>query len=428
MKPIQERVAHSLVSALRSGTVAREGLEYIAVAVDGVQTEIEKELDRVAKGASAFRLVRGGYGSGKTFLASMIGAVGMQKKFVVSKVVITKDLPLYKTTAFYRQICRNLYYQRQDGALRLLVEAWINDLETKVCDSGLSEDHPDFLDAVCDKIETYLSGIDEQIGRMATVLRAYARLRFEDKTEDAQLLLDWMCGDPNVPAASVTRLAAVKGRLEDADVKFFLRGLLEIIRFRQAGLILIVDELETATRIQSNLAKKTWEVLKDWTNAIADNEFPGLFMIATGTPAMLTDADKGIPSVPALHQRLRIDEPKPGDFINYRNIQIPLFPFDRDRLQEVAVKVRNIYPATHAERVTKLADQTTLDFLLGRFQSAFGDNLAVAPRLFLRKWVDTLDLIDQHEKFDPKRDLKWDDDWIRKHVQGEEEEAALVLI
>ena len=426
MKPIQERVAHSLVNALRSGTVAREGLEYIAVTVDGVQTEIENELDRVAKGASAFRLVRGDYGSGKTFMASMIGALAMQKRFVVSKVVISRELQLYKTTDLYRNLCRNLYYQRQESALRLLVEAWINDLETKVCDTGMSEEDPGFLDAVCDRIETYLAGIDEQIGRMATVLRAYARLRFEDRTQDAQLLLDWMCGDQNVPAASVTRLADVKGKLEDSDVKFFLRGLLEIIRFRQAGLVLIVDELETASRLPSNLAKKTWEALKDWTNAISDSEYPGLFMVATGTPAILKDEEKGIPSVPALHQRLRIDEPKPGDFINYRNIQIPLFPFDKARLQDVAVKVLNIYPATHAERVRKLADQSTIDFLLGRFEEAFGQNLAVAPRLFLRKWVDTLDLIDQHEKFDPKRDLKWDADWVKQHAQSEEEQQALV--
>ena len=58
-----------IIDALRRGTVPQYGLDALAVGLKGFETAFDEELEKVARGSSQFKAIRGEYGSGKTFIS-----------------------------------------------------------------------------------------------------------------------------------------------------------------------------------------------------------------------------------------------------------------------------------------------------------------------------------------------------------------------
>jgi len=58
-------------------------------------------------------------------------------------------------------------------------------------------------------------------------------------------------------------------------------------------------------------------------------------------------------------------------------------------------------------------DDGFIDGLVARTTTAFGGQVAIAPRIFLRELVDVMDRVDLHPDYDPARDYAFtvaDDD------------------
>lgn len=77
-----------------------------------------------------------------------------------------------------------------------------------------------------------------------------------------------------------------------------------------------------------------------------------------------------------------------------------LQPFDRARMLEVGRRVRDLYPASYADRVSRKVDDAVLGALADSVTGALGAKVGVAPRLFLKKLVGLLDRVDLHEDFE----------------------------
>lgn len=135
--------------------------------------------------------------------------------------------------------------------------------------------------------------------------------------------------------------------------------------------------------------------------------FPGLYLLITGTPAFF-EGRQGIQLLPPLADRLHTDFSRDPRFDNPRAPQLRLTGFDLDRLVELGGRVRDLFCAglDDADRVRHVAD----DEFLRRFASAvaggLGGRVGIAPRLFLRKLVDVLDVIELHPDFDPYSDYE----------------------
>ena len=106
---IDRQVALGIVNALRSGTVPPEGLEHFAVGLDAPMKALQEQRAYVKQGKSAYKFIRGSYGSGKTFLSSLAAAEALEDGFLTSKVVISvADTPMYRLSEVYRKLCQNL--------------------------------------------------------------------------------------------------------------------------------------------------------------------------------------------------------------------------------------------------------------------------------------------------------------------------------
>ncbi len=406
---IDKPTAIGIMNALRAGTVPSHGLEHFAVGLERELEVLSEQMDWVAGGHSAFKFIRGGYGSGKTFLTSLAAATATEKRFLTSKVVISAaDTPLYRLPAVYRRMCQNLSAtDRNGGSLQTLVDRWLYRLEDQVIEiDGIDEEAEGFAEAVAAKVETNLNCIGERAGRLAVCLKAYHKAKFESRFSDARGLLDWMSGDNKV-GFDVKKLADVTGRVENWDVIPFMRGWLNLMAASgYHGLLLVLDEVETVLRLRRPERLKSLEVLRQLIDAIEKDELPGLHLLMTGTSEFFED-EKGVPALRPLHQRIHVtgSDEEPA---NLRQPQIILPPLDRKRLFSAAQRIRSLYPSPHPEILETRVPDAFISALVDSVTDGFGGKVEVVPRLFLREFVHILDLVDQHNDYDPLRSYVFD--------------------
>lgn len=407
LSPVRRR---EVVGALRRGTVPAHGLGRLAVGLDHLQPALDEDLDHVAAGGSAAKAIRGEYGGGKTFLARWLAERAQQRGMATAEVQVSEtETPLHRLETVYRRAVERLGTADQPtAALRTVLERWSYGLEEEVLAEGrVREDDTALLaERVDDLMERRLAAVGQRAGAFSAVVRAWRAATLAGHTERAEGLLAWLGGQPHV-AASVKRSAGIKGELDHFGALSFLQALLVVLRDAgHPGLLLVLDEVETLQRMRRDVRDKGLNALRQLLDEIDAGRFPGLFFGITGTPPFF-DGPQGVPRLAPLQQRLHTafgDDPR---WDNPRATQIRLRTFDLDRLVEVGIRVRDIYAAGQPteERLRRLVDTAYLADLARAVAGELGASTGLAPRLFLRKLVgEVLDLVDQREDFDPRRD------------------------
>lgn len=406
--------AEEIVAALRMGAVPRTGLHHFATGLDSLMRVLEGELERVAAGSSGLKWIRGSYGSGKTFCTRLLCDRARSRGFATSEVQISiNDTPLHHLETIYRRLIEGLTTGADgSGAFRAIVDGWLYEVGEQVTRlQGISEDDPSFVEAVQTKLEEKLAGLSRDNPAFAQVVRAYHRASEEGALDLAQGLLAWLGGQPHV-GRSITAKAGVKGKVDGPAALTFLRGLLAMLRQSDhAGLVLVLDEVETIQRMPAQTREKSLNALRQLADMIANEQLPGLYLVVTGTPDFF-DGYKGLKGAPQLYQRVAVRFGDNPDHDNLRAPQVRLQPFDAERLVEVGLRVRDIFPAEHLERVRERVDDAFLRDLVNKVVEGFGGEITVTPRYFLRELVDVMDRVDLHEGFNPRREyrLAIDDD------------------
>ncbi len=403
---------NDLIDALRRGTVPARGLDLLAVGLDRFGPAIDEELVKVAGGAGVFKAIRGEWGSGKTFASRWIAERARRQGFVTSELQISEtETPLHHLQTVYRRLIERIAIGDGDsGAFRTLIDSWFFVLEEDVLADGAVDEHDtDALVSATDALmERRLADVTRANPTFAAVLRAYRSAQVAGEGSTADGLVAWLGGQPNV-AAGVKRSAGIKGDIDHAGALTFLQGVLAVVRDSgHAGLLVIIDEVETLQRVRSDARDKSLNALRQLIDEVDGGRFPGLYLLITGTPAFF-DGPQGVQRLAPLAQRLATDFSGDPRFDNPRAVQLRLPGFTHDRLVELGVKVRDLYatgsPAT--DRVTRLVDDAYLDTLADAVAGSLGGSVGIAPRVFLKKLVgDVLDRVEQFDDFDPRRDYR----------------------
>jgi P-loop Domain of unknown function (DUF2791) len=400
--PLKRR---EIIDALRMGAVPRRGLELFATGLDAFVRAIDEELDAVAAGQGKFKAVRGEYGTGKTFFARWLEHRARGRGFATTLVQISEtETPIYRLETVYRRAIEGLETAEwSTGAFRSLVDRWFYDLEDEVLAGGsvAADDTSAVTRAVGALLESRLAEVSKVQPQFAAALRACHRARLAGDVATAEGLVAWLMGQPSV-AASIKRTAGIKGDLDNDAAAGFLRGLLELLRQTgRKGLVLVLDELETIQRVRTDSREKSLNALRTLIDAVADNQYPGLYVLITGTPHFF-DGPQGVRRLEPLAMRLHTQFDDSG-FDNPRAVQLRLRPFTIERMVEVGRKVRDLYPSEAAARIAGRVPDAVLDGLAHGVAGQLGGRVGVAPRIYLKRLVDVLDRVDQHEGFDPAK-------------------------
>lgn len=395
---VSPRRRREILDALRRGTVPSNGLDQLAVGLGRFEAELDAELSVVAGGGAMFKAVRGDYGSGKTFFARWLADRATKRGFAVAEVQINEiDTPLHKLETVYRRSIESLRTASiPPSALRPILDAWLFTIEDDAACQGVSVD---------ELLERRLADVATRAPVFPMAIRAYRRMVEEGDNDGADGLVAWLGGQPHV-AAAVKRRAGIKGDLDNFLALGFLRGLLAVLSDAgNAGLLLVLDEVETLQRVRSDARAKALNALRQLVDEVHDGHFPGLYLLITGTPAFF-EGRQGIQQLQPLADRLHTDFSRDPRFDNPRAPQLRLAGFDSDRLVELGIRVRELFCSgiDDAERVRQTADDEFLRRFAAAVAGGLGGRVGIAPRLFLRKLVDVLDVIELHTDFDPYTD------------------------
>jgi hypothetical protein len=400
------REVEHIFERLRQGAVPDRGLEHFAIGIDKSRAELRRQMDLAEQEEGGIKFLRGGYGCGKTFMARMATLDAQERGFATSFVVVSdNDLHFYKFDDVYRKVMMQLATKTcPRGAFGDILDQWIGKVEDALIELGENEEADDFDDKVNARLNEELLSLTggEAPQDFVRVIQAIFQLKQEGNYADAGALLSWLSGSSNV-AASAKKHAKIKGDITSRDALDYLRGVLAIIKaVGYKGLVIVIDEVETVLRMRSDIRNKSLNGLRQIHDAAP--EFPGLLWLFTGTKEFF-DNRKGVAGLEPLHQRIQFQ--KQGSRASLRQPQLELSPFDKERLQGVAIRLRSIFPANNQHQMEQRVSNNFIEQLVDKVTEGFHGDVGVIPRQFLREIVGVMDLVDEHDDFDPIKEYNF---------------------
>ena len=287
------------------------------------------------------------------------------------------------------------------GALGDILDRWIGRIEDSLTEAGVDEDAEDFDLRVQARLKEELASLTggQAPQDFVRVVQTIFDLKQNGELTDAAALLSWLSGSGNV-AASVKKLAGIKGDIGSRDALAYLRGVLEIVKAAgYKGLLIVIDEAETILRMRTDSRHKSLNGLRQISDASGD--YPKLLWLFTGTPDFF-DSKRGVAGLAPLHDRISFSST--GRFASLRQAQLELKPFDGERLRNVAMRLRELYPTQERGRLMQRISDDFLDQLVDKVTEGFRGDVGVVPRQFLREFVTQMDLVDEHEDYEPMRE------------------------
>ncbi|MDU7781661.1 MAG: DUF2791 family P-loop domain-containing protein [Aeromonas caviae] len=131
VKRIRIKERDAIIQSLKSGVTPKVGIQHIQVGRSNEIRALLQDIDRVVEGGSAFRLIIGEYGSGKTFFLSVVRAIALERKLVTVNADLSPDRRIHAVAGqarnLYSELMRNLATRNKpDGnALTSVVEKFI---------------------------------------------------------------------------------------------------------------------------------------------------------------------------------------------------------------------------------------------------------------------------------------------------------------
>ncbi len=400
MSQLTTRDVGHIFESLRKGLVPERGIDAFAVGIEKQRGELHRQLDLAAGGEGTIKFLRGGYGCGKTFMARLAVLDAQARGFATSFVVVSdNDLRFHRFDDVYRKVLTELATSScPRGALGDILDRWIGHIEDSLIAAGEDEDAGDFDDKVRARLDDDLASLTggKAPQDFVRVVQAIFDLKQKGEVAEAGALISWLSGSGNV-AASAKKIAGVKGDIGSTDALDYLRGVLEIVKAAgYKGLVIVIDEAETILRMRKDSRHKSLNGIRQIADAAGG--YPGLLWLFTGTPDFF-DTPRGVAGLAPLHDRIRFL--KQGRFASLRQAQLELVPFDAQRLQGVAVKLRELFPADDRARLDSRVSPGFIERLVADVTAGFKGDVGVVPRQFLREFVNVMDLVDQEDEYVP---------------------------
>lgn len=400
MTSITTRDADHVFESLRKGLVPERAIDTFAEGVGKQRAELHRQLDLVASQEGSIKFLRGGYGCGKTFMARLALLDAQARGFATSFVVVSdNDLRFHRFDDVYRKVMTELGTAScPRGALGDILDRWIGAIEETLVNAGVDDEADDFDGRVRSRLSDDLASLTggNAPEDFIRVIQTIFDLKQQGEVAEAGTLISWLCGSGNV-AASAKKAAQIKGDIGSRDALHYLRGVLEIVKAAgYNGLVIVIDEAETILRMRKDSRHKSLNGIRQIADAASS--YPGLLWLFTGTPEFF-DTRHGVAGLAPLDARIRFMSS--GGFASLRQAQLELKPFSADRLRAVAMKLREMYPASDRGRMEMEVSGDFIERMVAEVTAGFKGDVGIVPRQFLREFVTQMDLVDENEGYSP---------------------------
>tara|TARA_B100000446_G_scaffold121823_1_gene113793 strand:- start:2973 stop:4304 length:1332 start_codon:yes stop_codon:yes gene_type:complete len=394
---IRPRVRDAVIRALSAGVVPSQGIQHIQVGRAPEVKAMIRSIEAVGDGGSAFRLVVGDYGAGKTFFLHLVRQLAFEHKLVTMHADLSPERRLVarggQARNLYSELVSNMATRSrpEGGALSAIIEGFVGHTIKDAAESGV---------AAHQLVEERLSGLQDLVGGwdFAKVLSTYCHAH--ENSNDALKLaaMRWLRGE------YTTKTEARK----DLDVRtiiddgMFYDAIKLLARFMQitgqGGLFVMLDEgvnLFKIAHTQSRTAN--YEMVLRMLNDTLQGESSaqGLGMLLGITPEALYDHRRGLCSYDALNSRLAANQfAEKAGLVDYNQPTIHLQNLSPEELFLLLGNIRNVFAGGDQEKF--LIDDQGVTAFMQHCNQTIGAAYFKTPRETVRGFVNLLSMLDQY--------------------------------
>lgn len=393
---LRPRERDALIQSLRAGVTPRLGTKHIQVGRDAEIAALDKDLDRIAEGGSAFRLVIGEYGSGKTFFLNLVRGEAMARQLVVAHADLNPGRRLQasggEARSLYAELTKNLATRTkpEGGALTVVVEKFIT---TALAEARKQERNPTVI--IHDRLEQLnelVMGYD-----FATVIAAYWHAHETDNDTLKTNAIRWLRGEFSAKTDARAALG-VREIISDAAIYDQIKLLARFCRLAgYNGLLICLDELVNLYKLANTQARNgNYEQILRILNDLEQGSAEGLGFLLGGTTEFLTDPRRGLYSYPALQSRLAENPFARNGLIDLSGPVLKLDNLSREQFAALLGKLRDVYQGPQPER-TLLPDEAIPAFMT-HCEQRIGEATFRTPRTTITAFIGLLAVLEQNEE------------------------------
>ncbi len=296
---LEARIA---IEALRSGVPNRAAVRLMGTEEPALEHAFDEHLQRVWADASRARPglgVAGGFGTGKSHFLGYLSEVALTQNFVVSRVVVSKEMPLSDPARVFEAAVRSAVLpDRPDDAITAAM---------------------DIMRHANDKAEALETAITRAGDDLAPVFSALLFLmRRETLPSGALRQIERFLGGGKIRVADIKQALAAVGAARKFDVRMPAAALLMEQRIKflaalfhaagYAGWCLLFDEVELIGRYTPLRRALAYAWLARWMGLEDAPGFPGIVAVYAITDDFVTAVIEERQDETRLTERLRLKE------------------------------------------------------------------------------------------------------------------------
>ncbi|MDB4872865.1 MAG: hypothetical protein JWL97_3869 [Gemmatimonadales bacterium] len=391
---IRPRERDALIQSLRAGVVPRVGQQHIQVGRAPEVRALLADIERIADGGSAVRMMIGEYGAGKTFFLHLVRTVAMEKRLVTAHADLNPDRRLHATggqaRSLYAELMRNLTTRAkpEGGAMPSVVERFVSTALTQAQQSGTDPAH--IIRARLAELSEMTGGYD-----FAEVIGAYWRGHDMGDEQLKSSAVRWLRGEFTTRTDARAALG-VRTIIDDGSVYDHLKLMSRFVQLAGFdGLLVCVDELVNLFKLSSTQARNSnYEQILRILNDVLQGSAGHLGFVFGGTPESLTDTRRGLFSYPALQSRLAENSFVSNGLVDLSGPVIRLTALTPEDLYVLLTKLRHVYSA--GEPAAYLLPDEALVAFMQHCSDRVGDAYFRTPRTTIKAFCDLLAVLDQN--------------------------------
>ena len=315
------------LEALRAGVPNRDAVTVLGSMQTGVEDRFSELLGRIAAvpdgPAPGGMLIGGGFGSGKSHVLEHLSHLALSRGLVVSKVVISKETPLYDPAKVYRAAIEAAKVPGRPGSA-------IDEIA-----AGLQLDSPRYAE-----LYRWAHAEDAPVdSRFAATLFLHEYARGDE--EFADRIIRFWAGDP-LPVADLRRRLKEAGAAAAYPLASIKESDLSVQRFRfvarlvqaagYGGWVVLLDETELIGRYSALQRAKSYAEVARWVRGDRGDPTAPLGAVLTTVDDFEAQVLVGKNDVELLPKRLRAKETAAGELLAGQ-AEAGMHILERDQLQ-----------------------------------------------------------------------------------------------
>ena len=391
---IRPRDRDAILQSLAAGVVPRRGQQHVQVGRADEIRALLRDVERIADGGSAVRLVIGEYGAGKTFFLNLVRSVALEKGLVTMHADLNPDRRLHATGGqarnLYTELARNTATRTspEGGALAAVVERFVTRARQEADAGGASPESVimERLHALTEMVRGY---------DFAAVVAAYWRGHQEGNEALKAAAVRWLRGE-YATRTDARHDLGVRTIIDDSNVYDQLKLFaLFCVQAGYTGLVVVLDEMVNLYKLSNTQARRqNYEQVLRIVNDCLQGSAGHLGFLLGGTPEFLMDTRRGLYSYEALQSRLAENAFAAGGLKDLTGPVVRLANLTPEELYVLLSKLRNVQAAGDPSRY--LLPDEALHAFMEHCHTRVGAAYFQTPRTSIRAFVQFLAVLEQN--------------------------------